>query len=65
VAKDGEPGLDSLKPLQGKYRWDGVDYVKDGVLAQRLKTLMGLSTTRCSRTCRPWVRWSLPQGCCT
>ena len=41
VAKDGEPGLDSLKPLQGKYRWDGVDYVKDGVLAQRLKTLMG------------------------
>ena len=41
VAKEGEPGLDSLKPLQGKYRWDGVDYVKDGVLAQRLKTLMG------------------------
>jgi hypothetical protein len=41
VAKDGEPGLDSLKPLQGKYRWDGVDYVQDGVLAQRLKTLMG------------------------
>lgn len=41
VAADGEPGLDSLKPLQGKYRWDGVDYVKDGVLAQRLKTLMG------------------------
>lgn len=41
VAKDGEPGLDSLKPLQGKYRWDGVDYVKDGVLAQRLKALMG------------------------
>ena len=41
VAKDGEPGLDSLKPLQGKYRWDGVDYVKDGVPAQRLKTLMG------------------------
>ncbi|MEQ6472677.1 hypothetical protein [Comamonas sp. wu1-DMT] len=41
VAKDGEPSLDSLKPLQGKYRWDGVDYVKDGVLALRLKTLMG------------------------
>ncbi|GEQ77174.1 hypothetical protein CTTA_4179 [Comamonas testosteroni] len=41
VAKDGEPGLDSLRPLQGKYRWDGVDYVKDGVLAERLKTLMG------------------------
>jgi hypothetical protein len=41
VVKDGEPSLDSLKPLQGKYRWDGVDYVKDGVLAQRLKTLMG------------------------
>lgn len=41
VVKDGEPSLDSLKPLQGKYRWDGVDYVKDGVLAERLKTLMG------------------------
>ena len=32
VAKDGEPGLDSLKPLQGKYRWDGVDYVKEIVV---------------------------------
>lgn len=41
MAKAGEPGLDSLKPLEGKYRWDGVDYVKDGVLAERLKALMG------------------------
>lgn len=41
VAKEGEQGLDSLKLLEGKYRWDGVDYVKDGVLAERLKTLMG------------------------
>ena len=41
VLKEGDKSLDSLKPLQGKYRWDGVDYVKDGVLAERLKTLMG------------------------
>lgn len=41
VVKEGEQGLDSLKPLQGKYRWDGVDYVKDGVLAERLKALTG------------------------
>lgn len=41
VAKEGEQGLDSLKALEGKYRWDGVDYVKDGVLAERLKMLMG------------------------
>ncbi|MDR3064561.1 MULTISPECIES: hypothetical protein [Comamonas] len=41
VMKEGETGLDSLQPLQGKYRWDGVDYVQDGVLAERLKTLMG------------------------
>ncbi|MBS3021234.1 hypothetical protein DJFAAGMI_03998 [Comamonas sp. PE63] len=41
VVKEGEKSLDSLKPLQGKYRWDGVDYVQDGVLAERLKTLMG------------------------
>lgn len=41
VVKEGEKSLDSLKQLQGKYRWDGVDYVQDGVLAERLKTLMG------------------------
>ncbi|NIF84974.1 hypothetical protein F3J24_15805 [Comamonas sp. Tr-654] len=41
VVKEGEKSLDSLKPMQGKYRWDGVDYVQDGVLAERLKTLMG------------------------
>ncbi|WP_043009067.1 hypothetical protein [Comamonas testosteroni] len=41
VVKEGEKSLDSLTPLQGKYRWDGVDYVQDGVLAERLKTLMG------------------------
>lgn len=41
VVKEGEKSLDSLTPLQGKYRWDGVDYVQDGVLAERLKTLTG------------------------
>ena len=41
VAKDGEEGLSSLKAMEGKYRWDGVDYLKTGVLAQRLKALTG------------------------
>ncbi|MFS4552256.1 hypothetical protein [Comamonas resistens] len=41
VAKEGEEGLSSLTGLKGKYRWDGVDYLKEGVLAQRLKTLLG------------------------
>ncbi|MEG0938447.1 MAG: hypothetical protein RSE32_06705 [Comamonas sp.] len=41
VAKDGEEGLVSLKSMEGKYRWDGVDYLKTGVLAERLKALTG------------------------
>lgn len=41
VAKEGEEGLSSLTGLKGKYRWDGVDYLKEGVLAQRLKALLG------------------------
>ena len=41
VAKDGEEGLASLKSMEGKYRWDGVDYLKNGVLAERLKVLTG------------------------
>ena len=41
AAKDGEEGLSSLKAMEGKYRWDGVDYLKTGVLAQRLKALTG------------------------
>ena len=41
VAKDGEEGLASLKSMEGKYRWDGVDYLKTGVLAERLKALTG------------------------
>ena len=41
MAKDGEEGLSSLKAMEGKYRWDGVDYLKTGVLAQRLKALTG------------------------
>ena len=38
---NGEESLGSLAALEGKYRWDGVDYLKEGVLAQRLKTLLG------------------------
>ena len=41
VAKDGEESLASLKSMEGKYRWDGVDYLKTGVLAERLKALTG------------------------
>ncbi|MDR0215023.1 MAG: hypothetical protein LBJ15_13585 [Comamonas sp.] len=41
VAKEGEESLGSLAALEGKYRWDGVDYLKEGVLAQRLKALLG------------------------
>ncbi|RGE44745.1 hypothetical protein DZC30_12800 [Comamonas testosteroni] len=41
VAKPGEESLSSLKALEGKYRWDGVDYLKTGVLAERLKALTG------------------------
>jgi hypothetical protein len=41
VAKQGEESLGSLKTLEGKYRWDGVDYLQQGVLAGRLKALVG------------------------
>ena len=41
VAKADEENLASLKSFEGKYRWDGVDYLKQGVLAQRLKALTG------------------------
>lgn len=41
VSKDGEEALASLKSMEGKYRWDGVDYLKTGVLAERLKALTG------------------------
>ncbi|MDR2298500.1 MAG: hypothetical protein LBE30_09190 [Comamonas sp.] len=41
VAREGEESLGSLTALEGKYRWDGVDYLKEGVLAQRLKALLG------------------------
>ena len=41
VAREGEENLGSLATLEGKYRWDGVDYLKEGVRAQRLKTLLG------------------------
>lgn len=41
VAKEGEESLASLKSMEGKYRWDGVDYLKTGVLAERLKALTG------------------------
>ena len=41
VPKEGEESLASLKSFEGKYRWDGVDYLKQGVLAQRLKALTG------------------------
>lgn len=41
VPKEGEESLASFKSFEGKYRWDGVDYLKQGVLAQRLKALMG------------------------
>ncbi|MEG0142399.1 MAG: hypothetical protein RR707_16415 [Comamonas sp.] len=41
VAKDDEESLASLKSMEGKYRWDGVDYLKTGVLAERLKALTG------------------------
>lgn len=40
-AKHGEQSLSSMQSMVGKYRWDGVDYLKQGVLAERLKALMG------------------------
>lgn len=41
VAQSAEPGLDSLGALVGTYRHDGVDFLQQGVLAARLKSLLG------------------------
>lgn len=41
VAPSAEPGLDSLGGLVGTYRHDGVDFLQQGVLATRLKSLLG------------------------
>ena len=40
VARQGEGGLDSLSGELGKYPHDGVDYLRDGVLAERLRGLL-------------------------
>ena len=40
VARQGEAGLDSLSGFLGKYPYDGVNYLRQGVLAERLKSLM-------------------------
>ncbi len=41
TAKAGEPGLDSLAEYVGKYPYDGINYLEQGVLADRLKALLG------------------------
>lgn len=38
---DTEPGLASMALQVGKYRSEGLDYLKEGVLAKRLKALLG------------------------
>jgi len=43
TAKAGEPGLDSLAEYVGKYPYDGTNYLEQGVLADRLKALLGTS----------------------
>lgn len=43
TAKAGEPGLDSLAEYLGKYPYDGTNYLEQGVLAERLKALLGTS----------------------
>jgi hypothetical protein len=43
TAKAGEPGLDSLAEYVGKYPYDGINYLEQGVLADRLKALLGAS----------------------
>ncbi|MDR0204439.1 MAG: hypothetical protein LBJ40_20040 [Delftia acidovorans] len=43
TAKAGEPGLDSLAEYLGKYPYDGTNYLEQGVLAERLKALLGPS----------------------
>lgn len=39
----GGPGLDSLAEYVGKYPYDGINYLEQGVLADRLKALLGPS----------------------
>lgn len=41
TAKAGEPGLDSLAEYIGKYPYDGINYLEQSVLADRLKALLG------------------------
>ena len=41
TGQPGEPSLATLKPFIGKYPQDGTDYLRDGILAERLKKLMG------------------------
>lgn len=41
TAKAGEPGLDSLAEYVGKYPYDGINYLEQSVLADRLKALLG------------------------
>lgn len=43
TAKAGEAGLDSLAEYVGKYPYDGLNYLEQGVLADRLKALLGTS----------------------
>ncbi|CAM4161767.1 Lipoprotein [Comamonas aquatilis] len=38
---DTEPGLASMAMQVGKYHSEGLDYLKEGVLAKRLKALLG------------------------
>lgn len=41
TAKPGEAGLDSLAEYLGKYPYDSTNYLEQGVLADRLKALLG------------------------
>lgn len=43
TAKPGEAGLDSLAEYVGKYPYDGINYLEQSVLADRLKALLGAS----------------------
>ncbi|QNP48158.1 hypothetical protein [Diaphorobacter aerolatus] len=41
VGEPGEPVLSTLQPFLGKYPQDGTNFLKEGILAQRLKKLLG------------------------
>ena len=41
VGQPGEASLSTLQPFLGKYPQDGTNYLKEGILAERLKKLMG------------------------